>query len=366
MVNNSQKNWPPLWEILTEPARLVDLTPSQWDLILPITRRERILARLAFQIESLGLLDAVPAKAREHLASAKVIAADQERIIRWEVNRIQRALCDMDFPVVLLKGAAYTLAGLPPARGRLVSDVDIMVPRDRLPFVEAALVHSGWEPVKLHAYDQRYYRQWMHELPPLCHTMRQTEVDVHHNILPVTSRLRPDPARLLDAAIDLDRPGLQVLSPTDMVLHSATHLFYDGALEQGLRDLLDLHDLLSHFGAEPGFWERLVPRAQALDLQRPLFYALRYCKRLLDTPIPSGVTDEAQVGARPVPVLKIMDSLVQRALVPNHPDALPTGQGLVDWLLYVRSHYLRMPLYLLIPHLMYKAFRGRFPGEELV
>jgi hypothetical protein len=61
-----------------------------------------------------------------------------------------------------------------------------------------------------------------------------------------------------------------------------------------------------------------------------------------------------------------MDCLVERVLVPNHPDAPPTGQGLVEWLLYVRSHYLRMPLYLLIPHLMHKAFRGRFPEEESV
>jgi hypothetical protein len=32
-----------------------------------------------------------------------------------------------------------------------------------------------------------------------------------------------------------------------MVLHSATHLFYDGELNHGLRDLVDLDDLLRHF-----------------------------------------------------------------------------------------------------------------------
>ena len=38
------------------------------------------------------------------------------------------------------------------------------------------------------AYDQRYYREWMHELPPLLHVRRQTALDVHHAIAPETAR----------------------------------------------------------------------------------------------------------------------------------------------------------------------------------
>ncbi|UUZ51357.1 hypothetical protein LP420_18985 [Massilia sp. B-10] len=43
-----------------------------------------------------------------------------------------------------------------------------------------------------------------------------------------------------------------------MVIHSATHLFYDGEFDKGLRDLLDLHRLLTEFGATPGFWQVLL------------------------------------------------------------------------------------------------------------
>jgi len=36
---------------------------------------------------------------------------------------------------------------------------------------------------------------------------------------------------------------------------------------------------------------------------------------------------------------------------------------LARWLLFVRSHWLKMPVYLMVPHLLRKAFR-RMLGKE--
>ena len=69
--------------------------------------------------------------------------------IRWEVDRIQFALRSIESPILLLKGAAYLLADLPLAQGRLVSDVDILVPEASLHQVEAALLAAGWGSLKL-------------------------------------------------------------------------------------------------------------------------------------------------------------------------------------------------------------------------
>jgi hypothetical protein len=66
----------------------------------------------------------------------------------------------------------------------MFSDVDVLVPRDRLADVEAALMLAGWASTNPSEYDQHYYRRWMHELPPLQHIRRQTVLDVHHAILP--------------------------------------------------------------------------------------------------------------------------------------------------------------------------------------
>lgn len=354
-----------LLSVLRKPSSALELPEREWDLLLRIARSEGLLARLCVQFEANGSFKLLPVKVQQHLTAAKVIASDHERMIIWEVNRIEHALGNLNFPVILLKGAAYVKADLPPAKGRLVSDVDILVPRSALDKVEMALMAEGWESTKLTSYDQKYYRKWMHELPPLRHIMRQTVVDVHHTILPQTSRLKPNPELLLQASVPIRDSTFKALAPVDMVLHSATHLFYDGDLDHGLRDLVDLHDLISLFGGDPQFWRKLEPRAQELQLERPLIYTLRFCKRLLHTPIPEDSLRQAATGSPSWFVSKIMDALISRVLTPAPPDHVKPGTKLAQWMLFVRSHYLRMPLHLLIPHLARKSLtHGRGVENE--
>ncbi|QBQ54516.1 nucleotidyltransferase family protein [Nitrosococcus wardiae] len=353
-----------LLKALCQPESLFALQVGEWDLLLRVARQARLLASLGEQIEQRALLDQLPFKVAEHMTAARALANQRQRQVLWEINRLQRALTDIHIPCVLLKGGAYLLAKLPVARGRLLADVDLLVPKTNLKTVELTLKRGGWEAAKVDDYDQQYYRRWMHELPPMRHRDRQVEVDIHHTILPVTSRLHPNPDLLLDAAQSIEGTPFKVLAPVDMVLHSATHLFYDSELDGQLRDLVDLDGLLRHFGREFSFWESLVPRAIQLELQRPLFYALRYTRHLLETPVPADVIREIENEKPSVLVSLVMDKLVPRALFPEHPDHPRWSTGVACWLLYVRSHYLRMPMHLLMPHLARKAI-GRAQNKYL-
>ena len=352
-----------LWEAMRRPHSTVALDLAGWDLLVRQARRAKVLGRLAVILHQQDLLGQLPPKVGQHLAAARAVADKHARMIRWEVNRVRRALAGAVPCVVLLKGGAYLTADLPPARGRLYADLDVMVPKARLPDAERTLAEHGWESMKLHPYDDRYYRRWMHELPPLRHPARGTVLDLHHTILPETGRLHPDPEKLFAAARPLGDGPLKILAPVDMVLHSAAHLFQDGDLAGGLRDLTDLDDLLRHFAAEPDFWDRLVPRARELDLKRPLYYALRYTRRFLETPVPETVVTAAEAGRPARPVGSILNALVVRALEPEDPDKTRPSAALARWLLYVRSHWLRMPPWLLASHLARKALR-RWYGEE--
>ncbi len=349
----------PLLDALKDPAAAAALGPEAWETLLRQARAEKLHARIAATLLDLGLLDRVVEPVRRRLRAYATMSEAHDRGARWEVDRIAAALKGVDTPVVLLKGAAYLMSGLKVARGRLTDDVDILVPKARIGAVEAALSAHGWEPVKVDPYDQEYYRRWMHELPPLRHRRRHATVDVHHTILPETSRLRPDAAELIAAATPLeDIPGTLVLRPTDMVLHGSAHLFHDGNIEGGLRDLVDLDDLLRHFARDPAFWTELLPRAGHLDLGRPLFYTLRYASRLLGTPVPPEALAAAEEYRPKRLALALMDRLVPEALVPRDPDH--PGGGLQRWLLYVRSHWLRMPPHLLARHLATKSMKRLF------
>jgi hypothetical protein len=347
---------PLIVEVLRAPARLGELAPAGWELLLRQASAANLSATLYCLAEREGVLNAIPAAPRRHLEWARSLAARQDQAVHFEVDEIARALRRVGVQPILLKGAAYVLADLPAARGRLFSDIDILVPKARLPDVESALMLHGWGSTHHDPYDQRYYRQWMHELPPLEHIRRRTVLDVHHALVPQTASIRPEPALLHAAARTLPHaPALRVLAPADMALHSAVHLFH-GEFEHGLRDLLDLHALLGHFGADPVFWTDLPRRAQELELTRELFYALRYCRLLLDTAIPDQALAAAAPGRPARPLLALMDALLTRALLPRHPSCADRFSPSARFLLYLRANWLRMPPLLLSRHLFHKAF----------
>jgi hypothetical protein len=344
-----------LTPLLRRSAELVEWGDADWDFAIRQARYAGLMARVEAQLRACTMLREVPPAPAAHLEAAKIVA-DKHRVdVAREIDAIAAALAPLGVPVILLKGAAYAAADLPPAQGRLFGDIDILLPREMLDEAEQLLVKAGWNSAKADSYDQRYYREWMHELPPLQHEKRQTAIDVHHTIVPPTSRFAVDGKRLRDAAVPVSgMTNISVLAPADMVLHSAAHLFTEGEFGRGLRDLCDLDRLIRHFAARDAhFWDALAARAMSFSLERALHYALRFAAGILGTPVPDGLLT---LGA-PAPAAEaFMDALLSRALRPPHPSCADRLTPLALFLLYIRGHYLRMPLGLLMPHLFRKAF----------
>lgn len=343
----------PVWANPTVPPVL---GVRDWESMLSQARQSSLQGRLAVLFADQGWLDEAPEGARRHLEGALGVVKRQRHDVTWEADCIRRALVKIDTPIVLLKGAAYLIANLPPARGRIFSDVDIMVERSTLSKVEGALFAAGWLCEERGAYNIRYYREWMHELPPMRHVQRGTAIDVHHTITPPTSRFKVDGSALLKRIQPIaGHSGLYTLHPVDMVLHSAAHLFLEGEFARGLRDLLDLNDLLGHFSQNPDFWDELLERAEQLGLQVPLSHALHHLQRLFSTTAPQHLSARVRSLDRSVLSRHVMSALLGIALRPDHPHCDGPFTGLSRWLLYVRSHHLRMPAHLVIPHLVRKA-----------
>jgi hypothetical protein len=355
-----------LLRALRDPADVGRWSPQSWSRLLHQARAHGLLGRLASRVHAAGA-SAVPPALAGHFDSALRLCRAQQAEVEREARYLRAALQTLGTPVVVLKGAAYALARLPAAQGRLFSDIDLLVPKSSLAKAESLLQLHGWMGTAQTAYDQRYYREWMHELPPMVHVHRQTTLDLHHTILPETARLRPDAGALLAAAQPLPEwPGLSVLAPADMVLHSMTHLFMNDDTRHALRDLSDLDALLRHFGADAAFWDALIERARLHQLPRLLQYGLRYARRLLGTPVPAAALAAAERFAPALPVQSLMDSLWLSAFDPHGPLQPRLRHRAATAALYVRGHWLRMPTLLLARHLTIKALRlhDRSPGAD--
>ncbi|MCK7493540.1 MAG: nucleotidyltransferase family protein [Comamonadaceae bacterium] len=251
-------------EVLLDPSRARSLPPVGWDLLLRQARRTNLAARLHDVLAAAGVQ--APPAARAHLLSARRVADAQRARMRWELRCVAEALGGVTPHCVVLKGGAYLALDLPLAASRLYGDLDILVPRDALPAAEVALLVNGWEVEPLSAYDEQYYRRWMHELPPMVHRVRGTALDLHHTLLPLTSRTPLRTAALFESLVPLPAwPGLSAFAPPDLLLHSAAHLFHEGEFGNALRDLFDLDSLVRHHGGDAAYWDRLVERAGRLE-----------------------------------------------------------------------------------------------------
>jgi Uncharacterised nucleotidyltransferase len=312
-----------------------------------------------------------PEAAEKHLDSAQRIVNAQRAEVDRELNHLRNALKGLQAPVLLLKGAAYVAADLPAATGRVFTDIDIMVPKAFINQAESMLMQGGWITTHHDEYDQRYYRQWMHELPPMQHIHRRTVLDVHHTILPETARLRPDPTKLFAHAVSASRaPSFHVLSPADMVLHSMTHLFMNEDTSHALRDLSDLDLLIRGFteaktsAGEPSFFDHLLTRAAELDLLRPLFYGLTFTHELLSTPVPAETLAALHHQGPRSPTRWLMLAIWRQVFGTTKPANAGWSLRLATLALYIRGHWLRMPPMLLMRHLTVKALRLNAPATQ--
>jgi hypothetical protein len=381
---------------LADPSSAAALTPAQWTALITAARAESLLGSLAFRLGGQGL----PARVERILEDARRDAAYARAQAVWEAEMARRALADTGVSVILLKGTAFAAAGLSAGEGRSIGDLDILVPFDRLGEVQQALLAAGWEWVKEDAYDDVYYRRWMHELPPLIHRTRDRMIDVHHTILPPTARPTPDATALIAVSVPLEN-GLRTLSPEDMIVHAAAHLFADGDLAGGLRNLWDIDRLVREFSAgDAAFWSRLAERARMHQLRPAVARAIRLTHSLYGTPlrsedsfVPSEVEGRRLGVGAAAPRLRLQaevhperrrqaaskgsgrteggdlhagellagrarfsDSLFEARLLARNGWGQPTRRAL-RFAFYIRSHWMRMPPLMLARHLWTKATR---------
>lgn len=349
-----------LIRVLKNPNLMENLSVVEWNKLLREAKISNLAGRLSADAEHIGFKEKLPLKVQNIFKSYDYSSRSSQRMIRWEMNRVKRALVGEDYKVILLKGAAYIAKELKCTRGRVSVDLDILVKKNKIDFAEDKFLRHGWEHHVENDYDQKFYREYSHELPPLIHPDRQISIDVHHSILPVTSRVYPDMAKLVDAAVP-SVDGFYTFSNVDIVLHSVVHLWQDGEVRSSLRNLLEQHDMFEEFGKDQKFWDALVPRAVELGFTRALYYALRYCKMIMGTNIPARVMKDIGQYSPNGLIRVLMDWMVPGVISPTLG-----SKGLSRWLsmngLYIRSHWLRMPPLMLAKHLSTKMIM-RIKGE---
>lgn len=354
-------------ELLKQPSVARAMNTAQWESCMRQAQASKMTGRLFYLLQQAQLTPYIPEKVRHHFNTATIKAKCQSRDIMYEIEQITLCLGKVDIQPIFLKGAAYVVTKCA-HQGRLCNDIDILVAPSQLAKAEQQLGEEGWVGESISAYDNHYYRKWMHELPPMLHLERKSVLDVHHHILPKTTASTFDISMVL--ANTTKHPlflrgrecTVTTMTLMDRILHSACHLFSEGALDKGLRDLTDLHIMLINFHQQNG--EKSVTllskRAHDLNLSHQLVLATRYIDRLLLKQIDLRDYSLQAKAIRPFARLRdqVLDWCYMRLFIPHHSTVKNLPFHLAAFIIFVRSHYLKMPLRLLIPHLTVKCWHN--------
>jgi hypothetical protein len=339
-----------LIELLRSPDAVATVSASEWNDVVVAARKNQLLGQLVASLRRAGQLEKVPSNVLRHLDLEALSSKRRGESAVWEIATMRRAV-DAKYPLVLLKGCAYLVANDANAEGRPFSDIDVMVRREELPAVENNLVAVGWKPGSVNAYDAAYYRNWMHEVPPMAHVRRQTVVDLHHAINPPISRYYIDPGQLFADLITIS-PGVFVLSPADRTIHCALHLLQEGEPRKLLRDLYDLFLLIEQHHAGANGFAALMARATALNVAKPVTIAANAALAIFGE-IRAGQSD------KPAGLTKA----VRRAALDAHNEPKLFNGVSATWVL-AHSHWMKMPLGILVPHLLRKSWSRLSEGKE--
>lgn len=356
-----------LIEVMKNPQKIANFSSKQWTDLLAQTRVSFVALYLLEVIQSYELSSYVPEKILSFLKNERFKVRYQTRQALFEIRKINKTLSSKNINAIYLKGAAYLLADLPQAKYRLFSDIDILVANEDISRSELMLNVIGYIPQNTDDYDQKYYRKYMHEIPPLQHYERGTVVDLHHNILP-TCISTPLNVSLLSEDSVRDELGLnsRVFKPEAMFLHSAIHLFHEGEFEKGLRDLLDLSILYKEFtGRDEAFNVKVIELALNSEQQKSLYFALRFIAKVLHVELSPIATDFVETFAQQYRFVKLTDFIFTNVLIPHHKSCHSTKHSLAKFFAFVRGHLMRMPLRLLIPHLIRKSWVALMKSDLL-
>ncbi|GAB5415438.1 MAG: hypothetical protein Cons2KO_30410 [Congregibacter sp.] len=273
-----------LARLFVEPQLALELPPAEWNRILGQARHARVVAKLEAAIRDEGVLPAIPQVAQEVLTGARVHVDYLQQRLRFELTQLDFISRQLPAPFVLLKGAAYIAANSPAGAGRSVRDIDVLVHSEHLADTEAALKDFGWHfKEDLTDYDEYYYRELSHELPPLRHPEHHYELDVHHSLIEPTHLWKPDIELMLAQTVPLSGRHQLTLSTYDQFIHMATHLAASDKPESGVRDLMDGYALLFADKPTPDTISELIERAKTVGLEAPTIDTLHLLAGLLES-----------------------------------------------------------------------------------
>ena len=329
---------------------LPSLSSGEWCSLLRVLRHKSLAA--SFYARHKSQLNRVPLKLKIALESAEKFAHAQHIQTLTQARKLKHTLDEHAIPFVFLKGAAYVVGKTANAQGRLMTDIDICVNKKDIKRVEEVLLAVGWEAKNMDEHDEKYYREWSHELPPMVHRTEGVALDVHHTLLPPVSGRTIDIENLIDSSAPPNEGVFAIPPKPWLIFHSSVHLLLNEEVDNGLRDLNDIYILLTSDNDSTLFADTaLLFKEQGFEQEWKILVLLlvHYFSYK-----PQSLISNQDLSLRG----KLKLYVVKRCLIPDTPFIENSSYSIARIINYFLGYTSKMPMTILLKQFSYKTYRA--------
>jgi len=267
---------------------LVD-TDLDWDYIAKTSCAHGIAPLIYHRLRQSGVISLLPPAAAETLRSSYYGNAARNSLLYEELNKVLKAFREESIDVIALKGAALAETVYLQRALRPMSDIDLLVRKEKLAEVESRLLDIGY------GFDEREgTKEWFLEHHYHLVFARQSgiTIEIHWHIQRPT-----DPSRIaIDGFWERAQPvkiaatEALALSPEDLLLHLCQHA-HEHKWRGGVRPLCDIAGAIKFYGNKID-WRKLCTLAYEWQIVPCAYLGLSLAWELLDASVSASFLAE--------------------------------------------------------------------------
>jgi Uncharacterised nucleotidyltransferase len=231
----------------------------------------------------------LPHGSMERLRNSYYGNAARNSFLYHELRNVLRAFREQQIEVVVLKGAALAEPVYPNRALRPMSDLDLLVKKEKLTEVETKLLDMGYilqdRGKGKEFYQERHYHWVFSKKPDL-------DIEIHWHVKRPTSAFEINIDELWKStqAVKVASVGALILSPEVLLLYLCQHS-WKHSLNGGMRPFIDIAQTTRFYASEIN-WQEVARLSAQWQMNPCAFLGFSLARDLLDARIPESCLKE--------------------------------------------------------------------------
>lgn len=306
-------------------ASLCSLREEDGQSLINLSGKLGIKSSFYYRLKACRLSEVLLNSQVEELRKAYLSNAVRFIIHQNELAKIAKQFQLSGLSLIILKGAFLATFVYEDPAMREMSDIDLLVRTSELGQAAKELELLGYKAEKPYNIDD--VTTVAHHLPPFIKPGKGV-IELHWNIISLVGNEPVDEEGLWERALPYEINGISVLGlcPEDLLLHICGHASYHHKFEVGLRALVDIVEIMDHYGDQFN-WNRFLQRARAWHWDRGTYLVLRLAKEMLGARVP----DEVLKSLRPGGFKEYFFDIASAQMLSDDPLIGKITYPLADW-----------------------------------